>query len=143
MASQYNLLLLAGATLSAIAALLHVGIIIGGGPWYRFFGAGEKLAAAAEAGHIYPAIITAGIATVLTAWSVYAFAGAGVIGALPWMKVALAGITAVYLLRGLAIVPMLLLVPAQVTPFLIWSSIICIGYGVVHLAGVAQVWPAL
>ena len=142
MTSSPNLLLIIGAALSAIAAALHLGIIVGGAPWYRFFGAGERMASAAAAGQVYPALVTLVIATVLALWSAYALAGAGVIGPLPWMKVALAGITAVYLLRGLAIVP-LLLMPGKATPFLVWSSLICLGYGAIHLAGVRQVWPAL
>ena len=52
-------------------------------------------------------------------------------------------ITAVYLLRGLAIVPLRWLAPDQVTPFLVWSSLICLGYGLVHLIGLRQVWARL
>lgn len=143
MAGQYNLALLIGAALSAIAALLHVGIIFGGAPWYRFFGAGEQLAAADAAGKRHPAVITAAIAAVLGTWAMYALAGAGVIAPLPWLKAALLLMTAVYLLRGLAIVPLLLFARARATPFLVWSSLICIGYGAVHLAGVSQVWDRL
>lgn len=143
MAGHYNLALLIGAALSGIAALLHVGIIFGGAPWYRFFGAGEKLAAADAAGHLYPAVITAGIAAVLATWAAYALAGAGVIAPLPLLKAALLLITAIYLLRGLAIVPLLLLARGKATPFLVWSSLICIGFGAVHLAGVSQVWDRL
>lgn len=29
------------------------------------------------------------------------------------------------------------------TPFVVWSSLICFGYGVVHLVGLVQRWPAL
>ena len=36
---------------SAIAALAHLGCIIFGGDWYRFFGAGEQMARMAEAGN--------------------------------------------------------------------------------------------
>ena len=33
--------LVAGGILSALAALLHLAVIVGGPVWYRFFGAGE------------------------------------------------------------------------------------------------------
>lgn len=135
-----NTPLLIAACLSAIAALLHVGIVFGGAPWYRFFGAGERMASAAAAGSVYPAIVTLGIATVLALWSAYALSGAGVIQALPWRKLALCIITAIYLLRGLAIVPLLVFAPSQSTPFLVWSSLICILYGAVHLLGLRQAW---
>ena len=61
----------------------------------------------------------------------------------PLLKWGLAAITAIYLVRGLAIVPVLVFARAQATPFLVWSSIICIGYGVVHLVGMVQVWNQL
>lgn len=138
-----NAALVIGACLSAIASLLHVGIIIGGGPWYRFFGAGEKMAAASEAGSPYPALVTLAIALVLGAWAAYGLSGAGVLAPLPLLKLALVAITSIYLLRGLAIVPLLLFARPKATPFLIWSSLICIGYGVVHLVGVAQTWSTL
>jgi hypothetical protein len=143
MPMQLDAVLIIAAGLSAVAALLHVGIIFGGAPWYRFFGAGERMASAAAAGRAYPTIVTSGIAALLGTWAAYALAGAGVIAPLPWMKAALALITAVYLLRGFAIVPLLLFARPKATPFLIWSSLICIGYGAVHLAGVAQAWDRL
>lgn len=139
----YNLWLIAAAVLSGVAALLHVAIVFGGAPWYRFFGAGERMASAAEAGRLYPAVVTFAIALVLAGWTAYALAGAGVLPALPLLKLALVGITGVYLLRGLAIVPLFVFARDQATPFLIWSSIICIGYGVVHLLGVLQTWTRL
>lgn len=49
-----NFLIIAAA-LSALAALAHVGVVIGGPAWYRFFGAGEGMAQLAESGSWYPA----------------------------------------------------------------------------------------
>lgn len=135
--------LIFGAVLSGIAALLHLLIVWGGAPWYRFFGAGEAMASAAAAGRLYPAVVTLAIAAVLAGWAAYALAGAGVQPALPWQKAALVAITAIYLLRGLAILPLLLLAREQATPFLLWSSLICLGYGIVHLIGVTQEWTRL
>jgi hypothetical protein len=143
MNAPYNSWLIAAAALSAVASLLHIAIIVGGGSWYRFFGAGERMALAAEAGRAYPAIVTFGIAVVLAIWAAYALSGAGLLAALPLLKWCLAAITAVYLLRGLAILPLFLFAREQVTPFLIWSSVICLGYGVVHLIGTMQLWRRL
>lgn len=140
---MYNIWLIGGAVLSGIAALLHVLIVWGGASWYRFFGAGEGMASAAAAGQLYPAVVTLCIALVLSAWAAYALAGAGVLTALPRQKAALVAITAIYLVRGLAILPLLVFVSQQATPFLVWSSLICLGYGIVHLIGVAQTWTRL
>lgn len=138
-----NLTLIVAASLSAIASLLHIGIIFGGASWYRFFGAGEKFARAAEAREIYPAIVTAGIALVLALWAAFALSGAGAIVRLPYLKLALVAISTIYLLRGLAIIPLALFAREQVSPFWLWSSGICLGYGVVHVVGVYQIWGNL
>lgn len=143
MADSYNTWLIAAAALSFVASLLHVAIVFGGAPWYRFFGAGEKMASAAEAGHAYPAIVTLGIAITLALWATFALSGAGLIPPLPLLKWGLITITAIYLVRSIAIIPLLLFARAQATPFLVWSSVICIGYGAVHLVGIMQIWHQL
>ncbi|HVF36926.1 MAG TPA: hypothetical protein VNA29_03170 [Sphingomicrobium sp.] len=140
--SARNPWLTIGGWLSALASLLHIGCIIGGPDWYRFFGAGEAMARAAERGEIYPAVVTFAIAAVLAVWAAYAFAGAGLIRRLPLLRTALVAITAVYLLRGLALVP-IAFQPAAQTPFNIWSSLIVLAYGLVHLVGTIKAWPYL
>ena len=73
-----NAWLLLAAALDAIAALLHVGCIVFGAAWYRFFGAGERMARLAEAGDWRPTVVTSGIAIVLSVWALYALSAAGV-----------------------------------------------------------------
>jgi hypothetical protein len=70
--------LLAGGLITGVASLLHVAIIIGGADWYRFFGAGERMARLAAHGSPYPSLITAGIALILSIWTLYALSGARV-----------------------------------------------------------------
>jgi hypothetical protein len=141
--SDYNIPLLVGAGLSAIAALLHICIIFSGPAWYRFFGAGERMAAGAAAGHLYPALVTLLIACMLGVWAAYALSGAGVLQPLPLLALALPAITAVYLLRGLVVVALFMFDRRRLTAFWVWSSAICLVYGVVHLVGVVQVWERL
>jgi len=143
MQTDVNIPFAIGAVLSAIAALLHLGIIAGGPAWYRFFGAGERFARAAAQRKWYPAMVTFAIAAVLGIWSAYALAGAGLIGTLPLLKMALVAITAVYIVRGLAYAPLVLARGGRITPFVVWSSLICLAYGLVHLLGLMQRWPAL
>jgi len=140
---SYNIPLIVGAGLSAVAALLHICIIFGGPAWYRFFGAGERMASGAAAGHLYPPIVTLLIACVLGTWSAYALSGAGVLQPLPLLAWALPAITAVYLLRGLAVVGLFIFERRRLSAFWVWSSLICLGFGVVHLVGLIQVWPDL
>lgn len=134
--------LLVGGWLSAAAALLHIGCIVGGPDWYRFFGAGEEIARAAERGEWWPHLLTLGIAAMLAIWAAYAFAGAGAMRRLPLIRTALVAISGIYLVRGLAIVPILLSPPAR-TPFNIWSSLIVLGYGIVYAVGTYQSWSRL
>ncbi len=143
MPKHVNVFLVMGALLSASAAILHLFMIVGGPDWYRFFGAGERFAVAAADGHYYPAIVTSGIATVLGVWSVYALAGAGVIRRLPLLRTVLIGITTIYLVRGIAFAPAVIAAGGQITPFVLWSSVICFGLGIVHVVGLIQRWPAL
>ena len=138
-----NVFLIAAAALSALAAALHVGCIVFGAPWYRFFGAGERMAQLAIAGSWYPAVVTAAIAFVLGTWSLYALSAAGIGPDLPFVRPVLCLITAIYLLRGLA--PLLLVGLSLIsnTPFWWWSSAICLGIGLTHLIGLWQTWAQL
>ena len=136
--------LIAGGCLSLAASLLHLACVVGGPEWYRFFGAGEGIARAAERGSWTPALLTVGIAAVLAIWAAYAFAGAGLIRRLPLMRTALVAISAVYLLRGLV----LFYPPAfgrddLSAEFVLWSSLIVLGYGIVYAVGTWRAWPSL
>ncbi len=141
--STYNSYLVAGAALSALAALLHIGCIVFGAPWYRFFGAGERMAQLAAAGSAFPAVVTACIATVLMVWAVYALSGAGVIARLPLLKPVLLVITGIYLLRGAAVLPMSAMMPGRSSAFWWWSSGICFAIGLVHAIGLGSAWETL
>ena len=135
--------LIAAALLSAAAAILHLAVIAGGPDWYRFFGAGEEMARMAERGSPVPALVTLAIATVLAAWSAYALSAAGKIRRLPLIRTALVAITAIYLLRGLVLVPVLALSPGQVDAFTLWSSLIVLVYAITYAVGTFLAWPAL
>ncbi len=135
-----NRSLLFGGILSLIAALLHIAIIIGGPDWYRAFGAGEEMAVMAEEGSWYPAFVTSGIAFVLFLWALYGFSGAGLVRRLPLLKTSLVVISAIYLIRGLAVIPIYFLMPEIIDSFLIWSSLICLVYGISYAVGTKQIW---
>ena len=136
-------LLIMAALLSAIAALLHLGILIGGPSWYQFFGAGRRMVRLAQTGSWYPPIITAMIMAMLFLWALYALSAAHLLMRLPWTKLVLSCVTAAYLLRGIIALPALALLHKKISPFWIWSSAICTVYGLVHLAGVYLAWSTL
>ncbi|MET1756804.1 hypothetical protein ABVV53_15265 [Novosphingobium sp. RD2P27] len=129
--------------MSSAASLLHFATIVGGPDWYRFFGAGEELARAAERGSAMPGLVTAAIATVLAVWALYAFSAAGLVRRLPLVRTALVCITSVYMLRGLAVIPLLTLKPQLVDSFAIVSSLVVLCYGVTYAVGTWLAWPSL
>jgi hypothetical protein len=136
--------LLLGAGCSALAALAHVGIVLGGPAWYRFFGAGEGMSRLAASGSWYPALVTLAIAAVLAAWAAYALSAAGVLPRLPLLRWVLVAITGIYLLRGGAGFVLAAAAPGGNSPtFWVWSSMICLLIGALHAAGLARAWPAL
>jgi hypothetical protein len=138
-----NYYLVAGGGVSTVAALMHIGCIIFGASWYRFFGAGEKMAIMAEQGLIKPSIITSFIVIVLSIWSLYAFSAAGVIGRLPFVRLALIVITAIYLVRGVAGFYFVSNPIGRSPEFWVWSSLICLFIGFVHLIGLVQQWASV
>lgn len=98
------------------------------------------MASMAEGGSLYPTLVTLGIAGVLFVWGLYAFSGAGLLPPLPLLKPALLLISGVYLIRGLAFVPAMWLMTGTVSWFAIWSSLICLGFGVSYAVGTWSVW---
>jgi hypothetical protein len=138
-----NLYLCIGAALSAIIAVLHIGCIYFGATWYRFMGAGEKMATLAERGSVQPTIITSFIVLVFAIWSIFTLSGAGVISQLPLLRWVLSAVTAIYLLRGVAGF-FLYTNPLGRTPeFWLWSSGICLALGLIHMMGLKQVWAQI
>lgn len=138
-----NRFLLCGAALSALVAILHIGCIIFGAPWYRFFGAGEHMAILADKGSLQPTFITSFIVIVLFTWSFYALSGAGAIVKLPLLKWALCTITIIYLMRGITGFFLINNPLGRSPEFWLWSSVICLSFGIVHLIGLKQAWQTL
>jgi hypothetical protein len=138
-----NVFLIIAGILSATVAMLHIGCIYFGAPWYRFFGAGEQMAVLAERGSIQPTLITSGIVFVLSIWSLYAFSAAGIIFRLPLVRVALILITSVYLVRGIAGFFFVSSPMGRSPEFWLWSSSICLFFGIIHLIGLKQQWASL
>jgi len=139
-----NTLTLAG-WLSAAVAALHVVIIFFGAPAYRYFGAGEEMARQAEAGSAVPAALTLAIAAVFAVFALYAFSGAGRVRRLPLLRTGLVAISAIYLLRGLGLIPELIqlardtaTVPARYPVFSAVSLVI----GLVYLVGTVSLLRA-
>ncbi|WP_198033576.1 hypothetical protein [Alteromonas sp. RW2A1] len=130
-----NKYLIAAAIRCFAAALAHLGCIVFGGDWYRFFGAGEQMARMAEQGLWYPTIVTSVIVFILLVWSVYALSGAGVILRLPFTKIALILIAGILIIRGVSFVGLMQMFPENSLTFWLVSSGICLFIGSLFAVG--------
>jgi hypothetical protein len=125
-------------------AALHIAIIFGGPDWYAFFGAPRGLVEMARAGNPRAPISCLVIAAFLTLLAAYAFSGAGAIRRLPFLRLGLASIAIVLILRGALFVPLVAWRPGalssvcdchDVDPFLILTSLVCLAMGVGYALG--------
>ncbi len=135
--------LLAGGSFSALAALAHLATILIGPAAYRFMGAGEAMAQAAEAGSWRPTLITLAISAVLLVWAGYAWSGAGIIRRLPLTRLVLLAITGVYLGRALAFPWLRPAFPDNSQTFWLVSSSICLLIGLLYGYGLIRRWSVL
>jgi hypothetical protein len=139
---QNRILLLAGWLSTAVAAL-HVVSLFLGAPAYRYFGAGERMARQAEQGSLYPIVVTVAVTVAFAVFALYAFVGAGLALRLPLLRSGLAIITAIYLLRGLVLLPQLALYARGSTnvPFR-WLvfSFLSLAIGALYLLGTIRLW---
>jgi len=134
-----------GGILSFAVALLHVIIIFVGASAYRYFGAGEDMATAAESGSAFPALLTFVLVAVFAIWGLYSLSGAGVIRRLPLLKIALLLIGAVYTLRGVAVFQQLFQIAAssaEVAPREIVFSLVSLIIGLAYLIGTISNWKS-
>lgn len=138
-------LTVAGAA-SAVLAVLHLAVIVAGPPGYRYFGAPEEFATLTEAGSYAPAVLTATFAGIFGIWAVYGFGGARRIRRPPLVRLGLVVISAVYLLRGMSVIPEALLLmrdPCAFPPRFLVFSLISLGIGVCYALGTRQAWRRL
>lgn len=138
-----NKFLLGASVCCALAALAHLGCIVFGGDWYRFFGAGEQMARMAEQGLWYPDLVTSGIVFILLIWAFYGLSGSGAIKRLPLTKAVLVIITGIFLLRGVSFVGLMPMFPENSLTFWLVSSAICLFIGSLFAIGTFQQWSQL
>ena len=100
----------------------------------------------AESGSLLPAGITLFITAVFTVFGLYAFSGAGIIRRLPLLSMALLLFSAIYVLRGISVVPQIILkinslatIPTRVIVF----SAVALGIGLLYLVGTIKNWKSL
>lgn len=102
MHSLPNALLYIAALLTFCAALLHFVCVFWGANGFQFLGAGKSIVQMVERGHWSPNFIAIAVGLILTVCATYAFFAAKGIQVLPFTKLILSLVAAVFLIRGLA-----------------------------------------
>jgi len=131
--------LVLGGFFSFMISILHIAIIFGGAPAYRYFRAGEKMAQMALSGSVLPALLTFFIAAIFAIWGLYALSGAGVIRTLPLVRLGLFVIASIYTLRGIVFIPQIINIFNMAKPVLsqdIIFSVAALIVGIVHWIGI-------
>lgn len=116
-----KLYLKTAAICSFSIAFLHVAVMIGGGEWYVFFGAGQEMARLDESGSWYPKIVTSLIAIIFSIWGYYALSAAGMIKKLPFLRTVIFSISGILILRGIS---GLILPFTSTHPFILQNSLL-------------------
>ncbi len=124
-------------------ALLHVAIMIGGGEWYVFFGAGQEMARLDESGSWYPKIVTSLITVIFIIWGCYALSAAGSIKKLPFLRTVILSISGILILRGISgfVLPFTSTHPSILQnsiPFWMITSTISLIIGALFLMGLVK-----
>jgi len=138
---KFKRVLVFAGVLSFAVALLHAAI--GFSPTLSlYFGAPEALVK-----NIYTLIIVSlFIAVIIAVFGLYAISGAGYIRTLPWLKQILVVISGIYILRGLLLIPELLVVTGvfhisiPVAPKFVVFSLGSLLIGLIYLIGTVGGW---
>lgn len=139
------LLVLVGWWNFAFAAL-HVVIIFMGGAGYRYFGAGEGMARAAEMGSPRPTIITSALTVAFFLFGLVLLSAAGRVRRLPAVRWMALGIGILYLLRGVLVAPQAWWAwehPGQVPPRFVLFSAVALLLGLAGTSGTILRWTEL
>ncbi len=139
-------LMIAGSLSLAVALGHFVFAFVSGPAGYRYFGAGERMARLSEAGSPVPPLLTLCAAVLFGLAGLYGIAGAGAIRALPYLRVALLVVSAVYVIRGLLVIPQAISLwsdPGSVFPRQIVFSIVSLAIGAFYVIGTIGRWRSL
>jgi len=135
-----NVMLIVGGCFSLVFAVFQASGIWWSPEAVKYLGGPAEMCASNRP--LY-AVLCVVVAAGAAAFGFYALSGAGAIRRLPLLRTVLAGITSIYLLRGLLLFPQALAyhrTPKLVPIRFLFMSAIALAVGLVHLAGVVQLF---
>ncbi len=140
---MHNNYLFIATILMLLITLLHVAVIIGGASWYRFFGAGEKMARLHENASLYPILITVFVTALLLIGTLYTYCAYSNVCILLYSKEVLIVMSVIFISRGLFFIPLMLSVShpyckelKEKKLFLFISSLISLVVGSIYMMGI-------
>lgn len=139
-----HVMLITGGVMNIVIGLTHIVIPFVGSKAYLFFGAGESMVKAAEESPLIPGAITITLGLVFIIFGAYAWSGAQRLPRMPLLHLVLAGISGVFILRGIQI-------PLNIYGYLIkkeplqytFFSLVALLVGLLYLWPTAQLWKSL
>ncbi|MGM9516259.1 hypothetical protein ACS5PK_18560 [Roseateles sp. DB2] len=110
--------------IAAAGVLIHVGAILGGPAWFIFFGAPPAIVRSAEVGTWLAPVSSLLIAAAMGLCGLYAASALGWVRRLPLLRMGLAAMAAVCLLRAVVLVPLAWRHPALVNTFEVTAALV-------------------
>jgi len=129
-----------GAGIALFGALIHWIAPWIGPDWYAFLHAPASIVTSARTGTWLAPSGAVAIGALMFLCALYALSGAGIIRKIPLLRTALVIITTICVLRGLALIPFLMLVPSKLSGFDIVGSLVWLLAGVSFLLGTVGSW---
>ena len=127
----------------AAASILHVVAIFAGADWFDFLGAPPEYGQMMRDGnYVYPVVVTLLIAGMLAVWAAYAVSALK--KPLPYARLILGAVAAIFLLRGLLGIPITLFIltktgPTAIILFHIAASVFVLTLGLGFVAAFRRV----
>jgi hypothetical protein len=151
--SKHDIPLMLAAAGAFLGGLLHLVALCGGPAWIASIGAPDYVVESARQGTWIAPVGALAITVLMWVCSAYALSGAGLLRPIPLLRTALGTIALLCLLRGMALIPFLLMQPRLITRLgtfdivasLIWFTIgacFALGLRTVSRSSRAGVGPA-
>jgi|WetSurMetagenome_2_1015567.scaffolds.fasta_scaffold195269_1 hypothetical protein len=136
--TEKNTLLLVGGYFSLAFAVFQISGVFWPPNVIKYFGGPAELS---QTHPVIYALLCLGVALMVAVFGIYALSGAGKIRTLPWLRTVITVTTAIYLLRGLMLVPQIPVVTKhpQLMRFALFS-VIALCVGLVHLIGLTRLF---
>lgn len=124
MKSNHTIWLYLAGAIAMVGTTIHIAAIFGGSSWFEYFGVPLVVVQSARSGTWMAPIGSAVIAALMALCALYAFSAVGVIRRLPLLRLVLATIGCVCLVRALALVPFAILHPKVCNTFEVVAAIV-------------------